>query len=78
MRMARPVRASVHWLRSAQVEHAAANIAIPPPSAVCEADVECILVRAHERYPTERPRIISDNGQQCIAKDFKEFIRLTA
>jgi len=42
-----------------------------------EADVECILVRAHERYPTERPRIISDNGPQFIAKDFKEFIRLT-
>ncbi len=42
-----------------------------------EADVECILVRAHERYPNERPRIISDNGPQFIAKDFKEFIRLT-
>jgi len=42
-----------------------------------ETDVECILVRAHERYPNERPRIISDNGPQFIAKDFKEFIRLT-
>ena len=42
-----------------------------------ETDVECILARAHERYPDERPRIISDNGPQFIAKDFKEFIRLT-
>jgi hypothetical protein len=42
-----------------------------------EADVECILVRAHEAHPDERPRIISDNGPQFIAKDFKEFIRLT-
>ena len=26
--------------------------------------------------PTKRPRIISDNGSQFMAKDFKEFIRL--
>ena len=41
-----------------------------------EADVECILQRARERYPQARPRIISDNGPQFIAKDFKEFIRI--
>jgi putative transposase len=29
-----------------------------------ETDVECILVRAHEAHPNERPRIISDNGVQ--------------
>lgn len=44
--------------------------------AMTEDDVECILLRAHEAYPDERPRIISDNGPQFIAKDFKEFIRL--
>jgi hypothetical protein len=27
-----------------------------------ESDVECILERAREGYPGERPRIISDNG----------------
>jgi hypothetical protein len=27
-------------------------------------------------YPHERPRIITDNGPQFIAKDFKEFIRI--
>lgn len=40
------------------------------------ADVETVLQRARERYPDARPRIISDNGPQFIAKDFKEFIRL--
>jgi putative transposase len=44
--------------------------------AMTEADVECILQRAREHYPEARPRIISDNGPQFIAKDFKEFIRL--
>ena len=42
-----------------------------------EADVECILERAKERYPDARPRIISDNGPQYIAKDFKAFIRIS-
>ena len=45
--------------------------------AMTETDVECILQRARESYPEEHPRIISDNGPQFIAKDFKEFIRLT-
>lgn len=44
--------------------------------AMKEADIECILQRARERYPEARPRIISDNGPQFVAKDFKEFIRL--
>ena len=39
-------------------------------------DVETVLQRARERFPEARPRIISDNGPQFIAKDFKEFIRL--
>ena len=41
-----------------------------------EAEVETIVQRARELYPGERPRIISDNGPQFIAKDFKEFIRI--
>jgi len=41
-----------------------------------EAEVEIIIQRARELYPGERPRIISDNGPQFIAKDFKEFIRI--
>jgi len=44
--------------------------------AMTERDVETILQRAREKFPGERPRIISDNGPQFIAKDFKEFIRI--
>jgi transposase InsO family protein len=42
-----------------------------------ESDVEIILQRAKEKYPDERPRVISDNGPQFIARDFKEFIRIS-
>jgi len=45
--------------------------------AMREADVEIILQAAKEKYPEARPRIISDNGPQFIARDFKEFIRLS-
>jgi putative transposase len=41
-----------------------------------EFDVEIVLQRAREKYPGTSPRIITDNGPQFIAKDFKEFIRL--
>lgn len=41
-----------------------------------ERDVEIILQRARELYPGTGPRIISDNGPQFVARDFKEFIRL--
>jgi putative transposase len=42
-----------------------------------ESDVQTIIQRAREAFPNARPRIISDNGPQFIAKDFKEFIRVT-
>ena len=45
--------------------------------AMREADVEIILEAAKEKYPRAKPRIISDNGPQFIAKDFKEFIRIS-
>ena len=41
-----------------------------------EIDVETILQRAREKFPGTTPKIISDNGPQFIAKDFKEFIRI--
>jgi putative transposase len=54
-------RALVHWdLRA----------------AMTEADIEIVLQRAREKYPQAKPRIISDNGPQFLARDFKEFIRL--
>jgi len=42
-----------------------------------EADIEVILERAKEKHPEAKPRIISDNGPQFIARDFKEFIRIS-
>lgn len=42
-----------------------------------EREIEIILERAKEKYPEARPRIISDNGPQFIAKDFKEYIRIS-
>ena len=41
-----------------------------------ESEVETIIERAREQYPGEHPRIITDNGPQFIARDFKEFIRI--
>ena len=41
-----------------------------------EADIEIILQGAKEKHPEARPQIISDNGPQFIARDFKEFIRV--
>ena len=41
-----------------------------------ESDVEIVLQRAREAYPDAKPRIITDNGPQFIAKDFKSFIRI--
>lgn len=44
--------------------------------SMTEQDVETIVQRAREKFPGAAPRIISDNGPQFVAKDFKEFIRL--
>lgn len=41
-----------------------------------ETDVELVIQRAREAYPGVTPRIISDNGPQFIAADFKTFVRL--
>ena len=42
-----------------------------------EPDIEILLQRAKEQFPDAHPRIISDNGPQFIAQDFKEFIRIS-
>jgi putative transposase len=44
--------------------------------AMKEADAEIVLQRAREKHPGVRPQIISDNGPQFVAKDFKEFLRV--
>lgn len=45
--------------------------------SMTEADVEIILQRAREKFPEASPKIITDNGPQFIARDFKEFIRIS-
>ena len=45
--------------------------------SMTEADIEIILQGAKEKHPGVKPRIISDNGPQFIARDFKEFIRIS-
>lgn len=45
--------------------------------SMTEADIEIILQSAKEKYTDAKPRIISDNGPQFIARDFKEFIRIS-
>jgi transposase InsO family protein len=41
-----------------------------------EREAEIVVQRAREKFPGETPRLISDNGPQFIAKEFKEFLRL--
>jgi putative transposase len=45
--------------------------------SMTEQEVEILLQRARERFPDAKPRIISDNGPQFIARDFKQFVRLS-
>jgi len=45
-------------------------------ASMTEAEIEIVLQRAREKYPEAKPRIISDNGPQFLARDFKEFIRI--
>lgn len=41
-----------------------------------ESDIQCIIEAGTERYPQVTPRIISDNGPQFMAKEFKAYLRL--
>jgi len=45
--------------------------------SMTEADVEIVLQRAAEAFPDVHPRVISDNGPAFIARDFKQFIRIS-
>jgi transposase InsO family protein len=45
--------------------------------SMTETDIELVLQKAKELWPKASPRIITDNGPQFIAKDFKEFIRIS-
>jgi len=45
--------------------------------SMTEADAEIIIQRAREKFPGMSPRIITDNGPQFLARDFKDYIRLS-
>lgn len=42
--------------------------------SMTEFDVEITLQRAHEKYPAQKPKIISDNGKQYVSKDFQLYL----
>lgn len=44
--------------------------------SMAEWDVQIVIQRAKERFPQATPRVISDNGAQFTAREFKEFIRI--
>ena len=39
-------------------------------------DAQIVYKRALDKYPEESPKLITDNGSQFIAKDFKELIKM--
>ena len=41
--------------------------------SMTEREVELVLQKAKEKYPEAKPRVISDNGPQFVARDFKQF-----
>lgn len=41
-----------------------------------ETDVETVVQRALEKFPGVKPRIISDNGPQFVAREFKVYVRI--
>jgi transposase InsO family protein len=44
--------------------------------SMTEGEIELILQKAKEQFPNAAPRVITDNGPQFVANDFKQFIRL--
>ncbi len=42
-----------------------------------EQDAEMVVQRALEKYPDAKPRLITDNGTQYTAHEFKRFIKRT-
>lgn len=45
--------------------------------SMTEVEVEIVIQKGRDAFPGAKPRMISDNGPQFIAKDFKEFIRIS-
>jgi transposase InsO family protein len=41
-----------------------------------EWEVEIVIQKGVEKFPSASPRIISDNGPQFVARDFKDFVKI--
>jgi transposase InsO family protein len=70
------ISATFYYLASVLDGYSRAIVHWDLREAMKEADIEIILQGAREQHPEARPRVISDNGPQFIARDFKEFIRI--
>ncbi len=71
------IQGTFYYLCSVLDGYSRSLIAWDLRESMTEQQVEIVLQRAREQFPEARPRIISDNGPQFIAKDFKQFIRLS-
>jgi transposase InsO family protein len=54
-----------------------ANLQWEIRESMTEREAELVLQKAKEKYPEVKPRVISDNGPQFVAREFKQFIRLS-
>jgi len=41
-----------------------------------QEDAQIVLQKAREKFPNQKPRVISDNGPQFVSRDFKSFINI--
>ena len=66
-----------YYLCSALDGCSRANLQWEIRESMTEPEVELVLQKAKEKYPEAKPRLISDNGPQFVARDFKQFVRLS-
>lgn len=71
------VRGTYYYLCSVLDGYSRAIVHWDFRESMTEAEIEIILQGAKEKHPEAKPRIISDNWPQFLARDFKEFIRIS-
>ena len=70
------IRGTFYYLASLLDDYSRSIVHWEIHESMTEPQIELLVQRAREKFPDTRPRIISDNGPQFIAKDFKQFIRI--
>ncbi len=71
------IRGTFYYLCSVLDGYSRAIVHWDLRESMTEGEIEVILQGAKEKHPAAKPRVISDNGPQFIARDFKEFIRIS-